>query len=555
MKLTRGILTILAVTTGLLQTQAIRSFADDPNTANPTAPAPTPGASQKPEAAQTEDEYQKSKYTRDEQEGKADKRKLLLTTGEDKPVDIDFEVASANAVSVGNPKVVATTLVKIGEKRQLVFKPLSTGETNVTLRDQNGDIKLIFAVRVTGSNLLTVASEIRDLLRDIEGLDIRIVGSKVIVDGELITPNDYGRLITVVNDKAYADFVINLAQLSNKAMAAIAKRVQQDVNSFAPNVTTRVVNGVVFLEGTVDNIDQARRAKDVAQIYLPDVRPNTLLENTRDIHVMSGRTLVQNFIIVNPPPPRKQEKLVRVTVHFVELSKDYNNLFGFVWQPGFTSAPQINVGAGSTGGAAAQGSSFTATLSNLFPNLASAQTAGYARILKTGTVVVRSGQNAVLSEQTQFPYSVSGANGQVNAATTGVGIDLGVTPQILGQSEDISMDIKLNQTELVGRAPASGSGVRPTTSTHKVETKIYVKSNESAAVAGVNSSVIGTDFNKDNPNPGSFGPGTAPLFTLLHSKNYQKQKSQFVIFVTPQIVENASEGTEDLKKNFRIKVK
>jgi pilus assembly protein CpaC len=41
----------------------------------------------------------------------------------------------------------------------------------------------------------------------------------------------------------------------------------------------------------------------------------------------------------------------------------------------------------------------------------------------------------------------------------------------------------------------------------------------------------------------------------MHSKNYQKKKSQFVIFVTPQIIENASEGTEDLKKNFRVKVK
>jgi len=28
-----------------------------------------------------------------------------------------------------------------------------------------------------------------------------------------------------------------------------------------------------------------------------------------------------------------------------------------------------------------------------------------------------------------------------------------------------------------------------------------------------------------------------------------------VIFITPQILDNASDGTDDLKKNFRIKVK
>ena len=58
---------------------------------------------------------------------------------------------------------------------------------------------------------------------------------------------------------------------------------------------------------------------------------------------------------MNPPPPKKQEKLVRVTFNFVELSKDYNKLFGFKWQPGFTADPQITVGSGSANGASACG--------------------------------------------------------------------------------------------------------------------------------------------------------------------------------------------------------
>jgi pilus assembly protein CpaC len=54
---------------------------------------------------------------------------------------------------------------------------------------------------------------------------------------------------------------------------------------------------------------------------------------------------------------------------------------------------------------------------------------------------------------------------------------------------------------------------------------------------------------------GTFEGGTVPLFNLTHSKGYTKNKSQYVIFVTPQIVESASEGTEDLKRNFRVRVK
>ncbi len=78
---------------------------------------------------------------------------------------------------------------------------------------------------------------------------------------------------------------------------------------------------------------------------------------------------------------------------------------------------------------------------------------------------------------------------------------------------------------------------------------------ESAAVAGVNSQDIQTNFNKDDPNAGGFGdPATSPLFTLLRFKSFDKKKTQFVIFVTPQVVASASQGTDDLKKNFRVKV-
>ena len=98
--------------------------------------------------------YRKSRLTSDESEGKADHRRIVLTTGEDKAVDLDFDAnTTANGISVGNPLKVATTLVKIGDKRQIVFKPLQAGETTVTVRDSDGNIRLIFSIRITGSKV------------------------------------------------------------------------------------------------------------------------------------------------------------------------------------------------------------------------------------------------------------------------------------------------------------------------------------------------------------------------------------------------------------------
>ncbi|MBC7691389.1 MAG: hypothetical protein H7222_06430 [Methylotenera sp.] len=515
----------------------------------PTEEVPSGSRKKKPK------NFRKSRLTHETSEGVADRRRILLTTGEDRAVDLDFDVeAGANGISTGNPQVVLTTLVRIGDqRRQIIFKPLKAGETTATVRDPDGSIRLIFDVVVTGNNLLRRAGEMRELLRDVEGIDIRVVGQKVVIDGEVLVPSDYARLFSVVTDASYSGVVMNLATLSPFAMQLLAKKIQEDINTFATQVKTRVVNGMIFLEGTVDNVDQAKRAAEVARLYLPEVRPGNPLMKDQSAQILGNRPLVQNFLVINPPPPKKQEKLVRVTVHFVELDKDYNKVFAFKWAPGFTADPSIAFGGTAAGGAGAAGTSFTGTISSLFPKLQSAQSAGYARVLKTGTVIVRSGKPAHLEETTDFASTALNNLGQpVAQPATKVGLSVDLTPQILGQSEDIQLDLKLTQSNVTGRAPASGP---PTTSNHTVTTAIYVKSNESAAVGGVVSADVGTDFNKDDPRPGSFTGTTDELFNLMRSKNYRKKKSQFVIFVTPQIVENASEGTEDLKKNFRVKVK
>ncbi len=523
------------------------------------AQTPAPTGDEDPTAPRKgRDPYRRSKLTRDESEAIADRRRLRITKGEDRTVDLDFDPEpTEKGLSIGNSQVVEVRIVRLGDRRQALFRGKEVGETTVYLRDPEGNLRLVFGVTVTGSNLERRAAELRQLLRDIEGIEIRIVGQKIVIDGELLIPADWGRLMGVISDKVYADQILNLANISPLGLQVVAKRIQDDVNTFAPNVKTRVVNGAIFLEGTINNEAEGKRALDVASVYLPAVRPqDPVLAKDPTALANQDRRLIYNFMVINAPPPKKQEKLVRITFHFVELSKNYLKNFGFKWQPGFTAQPQIsigNTGADAAGGVAAQGPSFSGTISSLFPRLQSGQSAGYARVLKTSTVITRSGKEARLNEQTQIPYAIgSGGQGQPTAAQmANVGLDLKVTPSILGQSEDIELNMALNQINLTDRAP----GAAPATTNHLVTTSIYVKNGESAAVAGVNGGDTRTDFNGDDPRPGAAAQGTEPLFTLLRSKRYEKKRSQFVIFVTPQILENPSEGTEDLKKNFRVKVK
>jgi len=492
-----------------------------------------------------------SALTSDESEVKADKRNLSLSVGEDKIVDLKFS-PDEKTVRIGNKEVVTYSLIVIGGvPKQIQFTPTKPGSTTVTLRDKQGNVRLIFNVYVTDSNLSRLSEEIKVLLRDVEGVGVRIFGDKIVVDGEVLVPSDYGRVFGVISDPAYSKYVLNLTTLSPIAMKLVAKRVEQDVKNFAPNVTTRVVNKQVWLEGTVPNLATARQAERVAKLYLPDYQPPPLIRRDENAEPLPPRSLVQNFIVVDPAPPKKQEKLVRITMHFVELSKDYNKIFGFKWQPGFTANPSVTIGVGDAASGAAGGASFTATISSLFPKLQSARDAGFARVLRTGTVVVRSGQPASLNDETLIPFAITGPNGQTATSTAGVGLSMSLTPTILGQSQDIQMDVNVAQINLVGQTKDDA----PITSKHEVKTRLYVASAESAAIAGLKSSDIQTNFNKGDPNPGIFDGQTDPLFTLQRSKSFAKKRAQYVIFVTPEIINNASEGTADLKKNFRVKVK
>lgn len=505
--------------------------------------------------AKKKEKFQKSRLTKDVSEGRADRRKVILSTGEDKTVDLNFEVEEpANqTVRIGNPSLLGLNFAVVdGKRKQIIFKPLKAGETTVSVRDTEGNIKLIFDVIVTSTNLLRRAAEIRELLKDIEGIDVKVVGPNVVIDGELIVPQDYARMMAVITKKPYSEVVLPLATLSGLAMNALARRIQEDATSFAPNVKTRVVNGMLFLEGTVDSKQQADRAYVLAKLYLPEAKPsNQLAQNDPNAVTFQGRELVHNFIVVNPPPPKKQDKLVRVTIHVVELTKDYARKFGFQWSPLFTSDPQISIGQQANGQVGSTTTSFSATLSSLFPKLTSAQNAGFARVLKQGSVIVKSGQLGKIDDEISVPITLPTANGQsYQAGVNTAGLHVRITPVVLGQGEDVEMKVEMDHSAFIGDSTATAS-----TSKKSISTILYVKNNDSAAIGGAETSNVGTGFNRDPAGSGTSDTGTAPIFNLQRTKAYTKSKGQFVVFITPQVIENASEASEDMKKNFRIKVK
>jgi hypothetical protein len=449
--------------------------------------------------------YATSRYTSDKSESEADHRSLLLAAGIDRVIDLDpsFQAAPErkDTVFIGNTTVAGVAMVKMGSSVQLVIKPLAEGETNVTVRDKTGKIRIILDLTVAKQNLVKYLERLREELKEVEGITIGIEDQKIVIRGEVLTPNDYGTIVNEVADKSYGDAVINKATMSNVTLGALAKKIEQDVQVFAPTVRTNIVNGKIILDGSVDSEGARVRVLKRAEWYLPSVRISDPLANAANAEKSDKPVLlIQNDIQVTPAPAKRESKLVRLTVYFVELSKDFLKSFGFKWQPGFSSAPSISVGStanGTTTTSGAGGFTFSGTLTSLFPTFSSnPSSASYGRVMRTETIVVKSESAGHIDNTQQIPTQQVGQNGTTGTGTpVTVGTSLEVTPKIL-QGQDVDLDIDMKESANIGK----GIGGAPIVDSRAVKTRLYLKSGETAAVAGINTQDTTTTFNRDDPN-------------------------------------------------------
>lgn len=474
-------------------------------------------------------------------------KELEVAMGIDVIEKMDFDYSTK--ITIGNENLLK--LVLIPTKKEIIFKGLKPGRTSVTIRDNLGDVRVQYTVVITASGKSNIVSELRELIGDVEGLEIGIRGGKVFVGGEIVVPDDIGRVSQVL--ASYPE-VLALIELSPQTQRVIARKMTDELaKNNLKDVTVRVVNKVYWLEGVVGSGDKKKLAVTIAKAYLPPKIVNLSASSAR--YATPQTDDIIDFIAVNEKKdPQPAPKMVKITTQFVELSKSYNKVFAFKWAPLMgEDNSQITFGQTSSGNLTGRQSEGTlsATISNLFPKLNAAKSAGYARTIQSGMVIVRDGfeQGGQISKKTIIPYAI-GTGDFTKASSAEIGLNLDVKPKILEQ-EKIELGLVLNVSIQV----PSGSSA-PVITNNSLNSNVILKSNESAAIGGIvqNTSVTDYDNTGNDPAPiGSAGgqaPAT-PLFRLYRSKSYSTNKSQYVVFVTPEIIESAAAGTNEIRKKFR----
>ncbi len=470
--------------------------------------------------------------------GDLQEKEIEVAVGIDEIVRVDFDYNTK--VSIGNESLLQ--LVLAPQKREVTFKGLKPGRTSVTIRDNVGDVRLRYIVVVTATGKSNTVAELRELIGDVEGLEIGIRGGKVYVGGEIVVPSDITRVNTVL--EGYPE-VLRIVELSPQTQRVIARKMMDELSrNGLKDVTVRVVNRVFWLEGVVESESKKKLAVEIASAYLPD----RIAIDPKGLQTVNRKDII-DFISVNekknPAPPPKQ---VKITSQFVELSKDYSRLFNFKWAPLMgEDGSEIRIGQSSDGGVTTtSNNALSATISNLFPKLNSARSAGYARIVQSGMIVTKDQQQATISKQQSIPFAV-GTGDFTRASDAKIGYSMQVTPKVLEQEKiELAIGIDVSSTSQVSLSTS------PNVTTNKISTSVVIKSKESAAIGGIVQNTTTTAYDKDDPSPPAQGqaPGQ-PLFRILRSKNHQIARNQYVMFLTPEIIESAAAGTEEIRKKFR----
>lgn len=423
------------------------------------------------------------------------------------------------------------------ERKTLSFTPKNPGLSTLTIHDRKGEKLFEYRIEVRKSELTKVVREVRGLLSDIEGITIKIANDKVLIDGFVALPQDLNRISGV--KRQYGNLVDSLVEINPIAQKKIAEIIERDINN--PDIEVRAVNGKFILKGIANDSNEVERAVIIAATYVP--APVISAAESEGVVKKRKEDSVINLLSIRIQPPAPPKQIVQLVVHYVELSKKYLRSNSFRWSPALDDNTEVKFTKDTRQNADGIVAEISGIVTNLLPKLNLAKQHGSARILESTSVTTKMDETGVVSSTTQIPYLVRQPD-SVGSNTTqfaNVGLTSEITPTMVNPRSDIiELKMKFNVSSLIGNTDQG-----PQTATNAIQTVVHVRSGQSAAVGGLIKNTSGTEYNPDS-NPDA-------IFNLYASKDFRRNKSQFVVFVTPIIKSSASAGSEKIKRKFRLR--
>jgi Flp pilus assembly secretin CpaC len=346
--------------------------------------------------------------------------------------------------------------------------------------------------------------EIKELIGKVDGLDIRQVGTKVLLEGDIFTSRDYERIKKVA--AAYPSVVFDQTHFDQSAIYKyIAEAIRREIGY--DGVTVKMNDDTVYLEGEVISEAEKARAELVA----------------------SGKKFpVKNFLTV-------AEVSIETDVVFLDVSSEGSKEFG--------QNLLSNLGVSSQGQASGSGIGKPSFGWGVGANVN----------FKLNAAL---GNAKNLNKVQQFVTAKNGAEGYIQAggeqgvAVTGnvggslekvqYGVILKVKPTLQGRDRVVS-DITLELSVPTAQGPGSYTLAKSQT-----KTTVSCKIGESVVLSGMFQDITASSKNKTPLL------GDVPLLKLFFAQSSSRNtRKEVVMIMTPRILTAGKSTAEQQSEEAR----
>ena len=440
-----------------------------------------------------------------------------------------LQAGDIERVAVGSGGLISTSILKDGNVLVLAE---GAGETELRIWLKDGSIQE-HRFLITEANSVRSASEIRTILKNVAGLQVVQVGTNVILKGS-ISHRDAGNVKKVV--ASYS----NIIDLTSATASTDLGDVFKDIEG----LKIRKAGEKIIVSGEVTTADKE--------------------------YIVAVQGAFPEIVDITKTPAVAMKEMVYMNVQITEFSTNALENLGIQWDTSFNG-----FSAGFARNFISEGnlSVFDNNTSDLvLPNQVAGNLTGFfgiatrissqinlsvqtgdALILASPNLSTRSGSEAEFLAGGEFPIPVPSGNGDIAIEFKQFGIKLKIKPEVAANGTVVA-DVETELSAIDQSVSVNGT---PGLRSRQTKTQVSMQQGQTLAISGLVNKEFGHDINKFK------WLGDIPILgRLFRSNNFRNNRSDLVIFITPQVFDANSEENKkriqiahELEESFLSKVR
>ncbi|GEM_PF-613574 len=398
---------------------------------------------------------------------------------------------------------------------------------------------------------------------DQAGIKVEAFNGTVVLTGEALQEADIKRAEYIA--KAFAGQVVNLIDLAAPGLQEeaslpvepLTRELEEVIGD--RDVSVRVLQGKVILEGTVDKAFRKERAERLASIYYPQVvslivveepaRPDMADKVQRAINLPGVKASFTGNGILLEGTVRDQRELSRAVqiaegysgqvVNLLEVEKPWQVLLQVqVVEVDRSAADKLNIQWGSLLGGVFMPNWLRveeetvggpwARLNRLAAELEALAEEGSATILASPSLLTMSGEEATFLVGGEIPVVVPRGD-ETGIEWKTYGVHLRMTPIVEAEGEEVTVIVRPEVSTLDwNNGIRINNVILPALGTRRVETRVRVGTGATLVIGGLLQSEEAESIAKV-PLLGDL----PVLGALFRSKKFQRMETELLFFITP----------------------